>query len=140
MKRAIQLFVLPVMLIFSAQFVYADHILKFNVSTLNPQSLVLSAITQSSSLHSITLKTDTLKDKVEYSANEYVTFSKDKNVLSLYGKAQLNSKNFNITGDEIVYNKTTQKATAKNFTITNNYSNVKKSGSYGEFNLNDKTE
>ena len=83
------------------------------------------------------LQIDTLVEKIEYSALGSTKLSKDKSVISLYGKARLNCKNFSISGDEIVYNKDTKKIAAKNFTITNNYNKLKKTGTYGEFHLND---
>lgn len=83
--------------------------------------------------------TDHVKPVLKYSARDSTTFSKDKSILSLYGDAKLSDSNFQLTADEISYNKTTQKVIAKGFSLLNNTSKVITKGKYAEFHFNAKT-
>lgn len=82
---------------------------------------------------------DHVKPLLQYSARDSTKFSKDKSTLSLYGDAKLSDSNFQLTADEISYNKTTQKVIAKGFSLLNNTSKVVTKGTYAEFHLNRKT-
>lgn len=77
---------------------------------------------------------------VAYSARDSVTISSDKSIVTLYGKATLDYKNFTISADEATYNKNTEKITAKNLTLRNKVTGITMIGSYGEFDINGKAE
>lgn len=141
MKNLALLLVLPVTLILSLQTGYSKSMLKADYTSNYP----ISGRIYKSTLNSIqqdytAIRSDSLIEKIEYSAQGSTSLNKDRSILSLYGKAKFSCRNFYITGDEIIYNKITQKIIAKNFTITNNSTKVKKNGNYGEFNLNDKRQ
>ncbi len=75
-----------------------------------------------------------------YSAQDSVKFSRDKSIVTLYGKATLDYKNFTISADEATYNRHTEKITAKNLTYRNKVTGITMIGSYGEFDINGKAE
>jgi len=77
---------------------------------------------------------------VAYSARDSVTISSDKSIVTLYGKATLDYKNFTISADEATYNRHTEKITAKNLTLRNKVTGITMIGSYGEFDINGKAE
>lgn len=77
---------------------------------------------------------------VSYSAQDSVKMSKDKSIVTLYGKAKLDYKNFSISADEASYNRNTEKITAKNLTLRNKVTGITMLGSYGEFDINGKVE
>ena len=127
MKNVAFLLVLPVTLILSIQTGYSKSVLKDDYSSDYPiNSRIYRSALKSIQQDYTTIKPDSLIEKIEYSAQGSTTLSKDRSILSLYGKAKFTCKNFYITGDEIIYNKITQKIIAKNFTITNNSTKVKK--------------
>lgn len=84
----------------------------------------------------ITLQTDSLKGKVIYSAKDSTKLNDNKTIISLFGKATLNCKKFDLKANEIVFNKKTQKVTAKDFVIFDKRSKKSTTGSYGEFSVN----
>lgn len=84
----------------------------------------------------ITLQTDSLKGKVIYSAKDSTKLNDNKTIISLFGKATLNCKKFDLKANEIVFNKKTQKVTAKDFVIFHKRSKKSTTGSYGEFSVN----
>jgi len=83
------------------------------------------------------------KDLVEngpnYKAKDSVKFSKDKNIIYLYGKARLITNNVTIDADEIVYNQIAKSGQATNLLVTKP-SGVKISGSKGKFDLKGNVE
>ena len=81
-----------------------------------------------------------VKTDVAYSAQDSVKMSSDKSIVTLYGKAKLDYKNFNISADEATYNKNTERITAKNLTLRNKVTGITMVGSYGEFDINGKAE
>ncbi|WP_316737715.1 LptA/OstA family protein [Pedobacter aquatilis] len=92
------------------------------------------------SFGSYNLKQEELgKEQISYSAQDSVRFSKDKSVISLYGKAKLSFKEITIDADEIIYNDKTKNGTAKNLLLTNN-NGSKIKGSNAKFNLSGKIE
>lgn len=89
---------------------------------------------------SLTQKDKKLKTEVSYSAQDSVKMSSDKSIVMLYGKAKLDYKNFAISADEAIYNRNTEKITAKNLTLRNKVTGITMIGSYGEFDINGKAE
>lgn len=81
-----------------------------------------------------------VKTDVAYSAQDSVKMSSDKSIVTLYGKAKLDYKNFTISADEATYNKNTERITAKNLTLRNKVTGITMVGSYGEFDINGKAE
>jgi len=81
-----------------------------------------------------------VKTDVAYSARDSVKMSSDKSIVTLYGKAKLDYKNFSISADEATYNKNTERITAKNLTLRNKVTGITMVGSYGEFDINGKAE
>lgn len=81
--------------------------------------------------------TDSLKHKLEYSATDSIKYNRDQSIVSLYGHAILNCTNFNITADEIVFNKSTHKIKAKNYKITDKAGKNTSGGASGEFGVNE---
>jgi Zn-dependent protease with chaperone function len=81
-----------------------------------------------------------VKTNVNYSAQDSVKMSKDKSVVSLYGKVKLDYKNFSISADEATFNKNTERITAKNVTLKNKENGISMTGYYGEFDINGKAE
>ena len=77
---------------------------------------------------------------VAYSARDSVKISRDKSIVTLYGKAKLDYKNFTISADEATYNRNTEKITAKNLILRNKLTGITTIGSYGEFDINGKAE
>ncbi|MBE5321287.1 hypothetical protein IM793_19150 [Pedobacter sp. MR2016-19] len=75
-----------------------------------------------------------------YSARDSVKMSRDRSIVTLYGKAKLDYKNFTISADEATYNKNTEKITAKNLILRNKLTGITTIGSYGEFDINGKVE
>lgn len=88
--------------------------------------------------NTIILQTDSLKEKVKYSAKDSTRSSNNNTIVSLFGKATLNCEKFDLKASKIIFNKKTQKATAKDFTIFNKRTKTNSSGSYGEFYVNSK--
>lgn len=82
---------------------------------------------------------DLLNEGIRYSALDSVRLSKDKSIVSLYGKAKVYFKNMTIDADEITFNKMTNSGNAKNLTLTNE-SGIKVKGSSAKFDLNGKVE
>jgi len=77
---------------------------------------------------------------VAYSARDSVKMSRDKSIVTLYGKAKLDYKNFTISAEAATYNKNTEKITAKNLILRNKLTGITAIGSYGEFDINGKVE
>lgn len=84
------------------------------------------------------LKTDSVKNKIEYSAQDSMILSKDNSVITLYGQVKFNCASFNITADEIAFDKVNNKITAKNFTFFNKHNQLTTSGVSGKFDVNSK--
>lgn len=89
---------------------------------------------------SLTEADSKVKTSVSYSAQDSVKMSSDKSIVMLYGKAKLDYKNFAISADEAIYNRNTEKITAKGLTFRNKATGITMTGSYGEFDINGKAE
>jgi len=89
---------------------------------------------------SLTKADNKVETSVSYSALDSVKMSRDKSIVTLYGKAKLDYKNFAISADEATYNRNTEKITAKNLTFRNKITGITMIGSYGEFDINGKAE
>ena len=89
---------------------------------------------------SLTKADNKVKTSVSYSAQDSIKMSSDKSIVMLYGKAKLDYKNFAISADEAIYNRNTEKITAKNLTLRNKVTGITMIGSYGEFDINGKAE
>ncbi|MBT2561897.1 hypothetical protein J7E50_20225 [Pedobacter sp. ISL-68] len=89
---------------------------------------------------SLTKADNKVETSVSYSAQDSVKMSSDKSIVTLYGKAKLDYKNFAISADEATYNRNTEKITAKNLTVRNKITGITMIGSYGEFDINGKAE
>ncbi|MGQ7852885.1 M56 family metallopeptidase [Pedobacter sp. WC2501] len=89
---------------------------------------------------SLTKADNKVETSVSYSARDSVKMSRDKTIVTLYGKAKLDYKNFTISADEATYNKNTEKITAKNLILRNKLTGITTIGSYGEFDINGKVE
>ncbi|TCD12537.1 hypothetical protein EZ449_00355 [Pedobacter frigidisoli] len=76
--------------------------------------------------------------KIEYSAKDSVKFSKDKSIISLYGKASLTYGEINLVADKIIYNSIKKTGVAKNVTIKTLKNGVVMDGSDAKFDLNNK--
>jgi hypothetical protein len=115
-KKAISLLAIPVSigLIFSAQIVHAER------TSGNTQPIFLQA--------------DSLKG-IKYTAQDSTKWSKDKSTVSLYGKATFSCGKFDLRADEIVFNKSSQKVSAKGFTIYNKQTKKTTTGVSGEFDV-----
>ncbi|NMN39292.1 M56 family metallopeptidase [Pedobacter sp. SG918] len=89
---------------------------------------------------SLTKTDNKVETSVSYSARDSIKMSRDKSIVTLYGKAKLDYKNFSISADEATYNRNTEKITAKNLTLRNKVTGITMLGSYGEFDINGKAE
>lgn len=89
---------------------------------------------------SLTKADNKVETSVSYSAWDSVKMSRDRSIVTLYGKAKLDYKNFTISADEATYNKNTEKITAKNLILRNKLTGITTIGSYGEFDINGKVE
>lgn len=87
---------------------------------------------------SLTKADSKVKTNVSYSARDSVKMSKDKSIVTLYGKAKLEYKNFAISADELTYNRNSEKITAKNLTLRNKITGTTMVGYYGELDINGK--
>ncbi|WP_316832627.1 M56 family metallopeptidase [Pedobacter aquatilis] len=76
---------------------------------------------------------------IQYSASDSVRFSKDKSIISLYGKANIIFNDMKIEADEIIYNDHTKSGTAKNLLVTTN-KGMKMKGKTGKFNMKGEIE
>jgi hypothetical protein len=79
-----------------------------------------------------------VKTNVSFSAQDSVKMSKDKSIVTLYGKAKLEYKNFTISADKLTYNRNSEKITAKNLTLRNKITGKTTVGYYGELDINGK--
>lgn len=77
-------------------------------------------------------------DRIKYSATDSTKVDKGKSTIALYGKANLSCKRLSVTADEIIFNRKTQKLTAKNYKMVNHLTGESTSGTYGEFTLDAK--
>ncbi|WP_421946051.1 M56 family metallopeptidase [Pedobacter sp.] len=82
---------------------------------------------------------DLIAAGIRYSAEDSVRFSKDKSVISLFGKAKLTFKDLVLDADEITFNQNDNTGLAKNLVLTNK-SGSKIKGSNAKFNLNGNVE
>jgi len=78
-------------------------------------------------------------ESVNYSATDSVRFSKDKSVISLFGKAKLSFKDLVLEADEITFNQNDNTGLAKNIVLTSK-TGSKIKGSNAKFNLNGNVE
>ncbi|MCZ4225369.1 hypothetical protein [Pedobacter rhodius] len=76
---------------------------------------------------------------IRYTADS-VRMSKDKNTITVMGKAKMFFKDLKMEADEIIYNNKTKIGSAKNMVITQLGSGTKIKGSNAEFNINGKVE
>ncbi|RAJ35362.1 hypothetical protein [Pedobacter cryoconitis] len=53
------------------------------------------------------LQTDSVKEKFNYAAQDSTKWNKHKSIVALYGKATFSCENFDLTANEIVFNKNT---------------------------------
>jgi lipopolysaccharide assembly outer membrane protein LptD (OstA) len=72
---------------------------------------------------------------IKFSATDSTRMSKDKSEVRLYGNAALHSKRLKLEADEIIYNKNTRKAIARNYKAVNNITGASSRGNYGEFSV-----
>lgn len=91
-------------------------------------------------INSIVYRDNIDNSDLAYSARDSVKMSRDRSIVTLYGKAKLDYKNFTISADEATYNKNTEKITAKNLILRNKLTGITTIGSYGEFDINGKVE
>lgn len=78
---------------------------------------------------------DSLNAKIYFKAADSTKFSKDKSIISLYGRAIFTYGNLNLKANEIVYNSKTQKVTAKEFRLFDKDNQITATGTYAEFDL-----
>lgn len=82
---------------------------------------------------------DLIAAGIRYSATDSVRFSKDKSMISLFGKAKLSFKDLVLEADEITFNQNDNTGLAKNIVLTSK-TGSKIKGSNAKFNLNGNVE
>lgn len=86
----------------------------------------------------IAMRADSLIEKIKYSAKDSTRSTRNNSIISLFGEATLSCEKFDLKASEIVFNKNTQKVTAKDFTIFDKQSKKTTTGSFGEFSVSSK--
>ena len=125
---------LCVMFISNAQSAYAEN--KINYEFDNSTSLPL--LSRRLPIQMNEQKIDTLIGKISYSAQGTTSLIENKTILTLKGEAKFSCTNYDITADEIVYNKTSRKVIVKNYSAVDKITNTVSKGVYREFYFSNK--